>query len=324
VGNIVLNDAVTSATLSPSAPTSGQAFSVTGYQTVVNLPSSLAQAAAAIQPNLEGSASTQIDASGATPAKTAEGPLNFNVPIPSPVPDSGVTLSLPAAPATVSGFTATGGPITIQEDASASLSLIVAGNALDLTCTAYPNDSVTPSGITTTTPSASPIAPVIALSGGTPPPGIAPVTLTSTLSGGGQLGGTILVPWATPVSEQETLSGANASRAGGTVTYAVFSLQFSFFQLFPLGPMSLSNWIWVPIGFAGIVPVTSGSVPASEPVSLPAGVYLWQALYSGDANNQSSSSTAGLATEIVSQPPDGSPSPSGFGNPWGGMSWPHS
>ena len=38
VGNIVLNGAVTSATLSPANPTAGQAFSVTGYQTVVNLP----------------------------------------------------------------------------------------------------------------------------------------------------------------------------------------------------------------------------------------------------------------------------------------------
>jgi hypothetical protein len=222
----------------------------------------------------------------------------------------------------IHGFTATGGATTIQEDASATLSLIVAGNTLALTCTAYPNNSVTPSGITTTTPSASPIAPVIALSGGTPP-GIAPTTLTSTLSGGGESGGTIMVPWATPVSDQETLGGANAARAGGTVTFALYSLQFSFFQLFPLGPMSLSNWVWVTMGFAGIVPVTSGSVPASELVSLPAGIYLWQALYSGDPQNQSSSSTDGLATEIVSQPSDSSTSPSGFDNPWSGMSWPH-
>ena len=96
----------------------------------MNLPASLAGAAAALQPNLTGSATAQIDASGATPATTSEGPLNFNVPIPSPVPDAGVSLSLPSTPATVSGFTATSAAITIQEDASASLSLTVAGNAL--------------------------------------------------------------------------------------------------------------------------------------------------------------------------------------------------
>ncbi len=186
VGNVVLNDAVTSATLSPAQPTSGQSFTLTGYQTVVNLPASLAGAAAALQPNLTGSATAQIDASGATPATTSEGPLDFNVPIPSPVPDAGVSLSLPSTAATVSGFTATSGAITIQEDASASLSLTVAGNALALTCTAYPNNSVTPSGITTSAPTASPIAPVIAVAGGgsASTTTVAPVT-TTTKAGGG-------------------------------------------------------------------------------------------------------------------------------------------
>ena len=176
VGDVVLNDAVTSATLSPAAPSAGQSFSLTGYQTVVNLPASLASAAASLQPTLTGSATAQIDASGATPATTPEGPLDFNVTIPSPVPNAGVALSLPATPATVSGFTATTTGVTIQEDSAASLSLTVAGNALALTCTAYPNDSVTPSGITTTAPTAAPIAPVIAVAGG----GTGPTTTTTT------------------------------------------------------------------------------------------------------------------------------------------------
>jgi len=164
VGNIALNDAVTSATLSPAAPTAGQSFSITGYQTVVNLPQSLAAAAAAVSPGqpLAGSATAQIDASGATPATTPEGPLAFSVPVPSPIPAAGVSLSLPSTPATIAGFTATSGPITIEEDASASLSLTVAGNALALTCMAYPNDDVPESGITTTAPTGGPIAPVIA------------------------------------------------------------------------------------------------------------------------------------------------------------------
>jgi hypothetical protein len=183
-----LNDAMTSATISPASPASGQSFSLTGYQTVVNLPMGLASAAAAVSPNLSGSATAQIDATGATPAATPEGPLDFNVPFPSPIPDSGVSLSLPASPATIPGFTATGSQITIQEDSAASLSLTVAGNALALTCTAYPNNSVTPSGITSSTPSAAPLAPVIAVAGGgstatTAPP--APTTTTKPKAGAG-------------------------------------------------------------------------------------------------------------------------------------------
>ena len=187
VGNVVLNDAMTSATVSPAAPKPGQSFSVTGYQTVVNLPASLASAAGALQPDLTGSASTQIDASGATPAKTPQGPFNFDVTIPNPVPDTGVALSLPNTPSTISGFTATSGAITIQQDASASLSLTVAGNALALTCTAYPNNSVTPSGITTDAPTASPLAPVIAVAGGgsASTTTVAPVTTTTKAGGGG-------------------------------------------------------------------------------------------------------------------------------------------
>ncbi len=180
VGDIVLNDAVTSAMLSPAAPTAGQSFTVTNYQTMVAIPNSLASAAAAIQPNLSGSATAQIDASGATPATTPEGPLDFNVTIPSPIPTAGVPLSLPSTPATISGFTATSPNITIQEDSAASLSLTVSGSALALTCTAYPNDSVTPSGIVTSAPTATPISPVIAVAGGGSSATTVPVAPTTT------------------------------------------------------------------------------------------------------------------------------------------------
>jgi hypothetical protein len=105
-----------------------------------------------------------------------------------------VSLAVPSTPATVSGFTATSGGITIQEDSAATISLTVAGNALALTCTAYPNNTVTPSGITTATPSAAPIAPVIALAGGGSTSTTAPPTPTTkppaSKSGGGSAGGT--------------------------------------------------------------------------------------------------------------------------------------
>ncbi|MDR3649521.1 MAG: hypothetical protein P4L20_10555 [Acidimicrobiales bacterium] len=306
---MVLNDAMTSASLSPTNPGSGQSFSVTGYQTVVNLPQSLASAAAAVQPTLAGSATAQIDASGATPATTSEGPLDFSVPIPSPVPAAGVTLSLPTAPATVSGFSATGGPVTIKEDSSASLTLTISGSPLTLTCTAYPNDTVTPSGITTTTPSASPISPVIAVAAGsstttsmssasTSTSSAAPTTLTTSLSGGGQSGTTLALSPGTAVTDQATLSGANAASAGGTVTYRVFSLSFSSYH-FSHAFSSWYGWGWQPASSPDQVSVTNGSVPASSPVTLGTGVYFWRVSYSGDANNRPARTEQGAETEIV-------------------------
>jgi hypothetical protein len=177
---VVLNDVVTSATMDPGTPSSGQTFNLDNYQTVVNLPSSLASAAAAVSSSLAGSATAQVDASGATPATTSVGPLNFNLPFPSPIPDAGVTLSLPSTPQTVGPFTATSTAITMQEDSAASLSLEVAGSALTLTCTAYPDNSVTPSGITTSAPSVPSIAPVLAVAGGGSTTTTAPTTTTTT------------------------------------------------------------------------------------------------------------------------------------------------
>ena len=48
VGDIVLNEVTTTATLSPPDPSPGQQFSVTNYQSQVPLPASIASAAAAL------------------------------------------------------------------------------------------------------------------------------------------------------------------------------------------------------------------------------------------------------------------------------------
>jgi hypothetical protein len=165
VGNVALNDVTTTATITPASPASGGTFQLTGYQTVVNLPNDLATAAAAASNPLTGTATTQILASGATPATTNVGPTNFSVTIPSPVPPAGVSLSVPGSPETVSQtFTATSTNITIEEGSSATLNLTIAGQPFPLTCTAYPNNS-TASGLGASAPTASPIAPVIAVAG---------------------------------------------------------------------------------------------------------------------------------------------------------------
>jgi len=208
VGDIALNDAVTSGTVTPSSVTAGSTFNVTGYQTVVNLPASIVTAAAALgNSSIAGTATAQVDATGATPATTSVGPLDISVPIPSPVPDAGVSLSLPSAPQSVGPFTATTAAITIQEDSAASLTLDVSGSMLSLTCNAYPNNSVA-TGITTSTPPGSPIAPVIAIANGgsqattTVPPVTTTTKAPATGAGGGNGGNTTLA--TTPVTAPST------------------------------------------------------------------------------------------------------------------------
>jgi hypothetical protein len=185
--------------MDPPNPTTGQSFSLDNYQTVLLLPADLATEAAQLSPNIAGQSALQVDASGATPPTT---PLSipFNSTIPSPVPAAGAPLSIPSAPQTVPGFSATSNAITIQEDSTMSLTLEVEGTPLTLTCTAYANNAVTPSGATSDVPTSNPIAPVIAVAGGgsttttTAPPAaptttIAPATNPSTGSGGSGGGG---------------------------------------------------------------------------------------------------------------------------------------
>jgi len=162
VGSIVLNGAVTSGTITPASPATGSQFNLTGYQTIVNLPSALASAAAALgNTAIAGTAVAKVDATGATPASISGGTIPISSPIPSPVPAAGITLDLPAAPATIGPFTASGGTISLTEDSAAQLTLQVSGSPLSLTCTAYPNNTA-PTGITTSKPSGTPTSPVIA------------------------------------------------------------------------------------------------------------------------------------------------------------------
>ena len=105
VGNVVLNDASTSGTISPASPTVGQTFNLTGYQTKVTIPINLVQAASAFGSVLAGSATASVDATHATPGTISPGTINFSVPIPSP--PTALELDLPTTPMTVGPFTAT-------------------------------------------------------------------------------------------------------------------------------------------------------------------------------------------------------------------------
>ncbi|HLN42538.1 MAG TPA: Ig domain-containing protein [Acidimicrobiales bacterium] len=160
VGNIVLNDVVTTGTISPPAPAPGQQFSVTGYQTTLDLPSSIVSAAAALgNTDIAGTGTSRVDVSGASPS-SVESDSTFAVPIPSPVPDAGLVIASPSPVATIGPFTSAGGDIQVTQN-RIDLTLEVSGSILPLSCTAYPNNSAS-TGITSSAPHAPPISPVIA------------------------------------------------------------------------------------------------------------------------------------------------------------------
>jgi hypothetical protein len=85
------------------------------------------------------------------------------------------------------------------------------------------------------------------------------------------------------------VSGTNASEATGTVTYNVYS------------DSKCSDLV---SGGSAEPITTSGTLPASAPVTLDnAGTYYWQASYSGDTYNSSSTSSCGSETETVGASP---------------------
>ncbi|MGI8551162.1 MAG: choice-of-anchor Q domain-containing protein, partial [Dehalococcoidia bacterium] len=98
-------------------------------------------------------------------------------------------------------------------------------------------------------------------------------TLSTSLSSGGQTGGSITIFSGGSATDQATLSGA-AGSVGGSVTYTVFT----------------DSGCGTPLpGATSSVQVTNGVVPASQPVTFAGSgnfsTFNWQASYSGDPGN---------------------------------------
>jgi hypothetical protein len=106
-------------------------------------------------------------------------------------------------------------------------------------------------------------------------------TLSTKLSGEGKEGEELTVLEGSKVKDKATLSGKNASKATGKVTYTVYS----------------ESACKTPVAAAGEVTVSGEAVPASNEEELEGGAsYYWQAHYSGDAKNAESTSAC---TEIA-------------------------
>jgi hypothetical protein len=182
VGNIVLNNVVTTGTITPAAPAAGGTFNITNYQSTVALPTSIVGAAAALGNSaITGSAVLKVDATGATPASVTAPNITISAPIPSPVPAAGLNLVLPSTPGTVGPFTASGGTISLTVDPNVALTLVVSGSNLNITCHPYPNNTAA-TGIVTAAPAGSPASPVIATTsaGAAPTATTAPKAATPT------------------------------------------------------------------------------------------------------------------------------------------------
>jgi len=166
VGDVVMNDVVTTGSLSPARPTKGKSFSITNYQTTVPLPGTLVEALAALgATEATGSMQSSIDVSKARPASQQE-LATYSSPIPSSPTGNPLPVSAPASPTTVGPFKATSSRIAVKEASQMTLILDVVEGSTPLTmdCQAYPNNTL-PTGVTNQTPSGSPVAPVIAKSG---------------------------------------------------------------------------------------------------------------------------------------------------------------
>jgi predicted nucleic acid-binding Zn ribbon protein len=106
-------------------------------------------------------------------------------------------------------------------------------------------------------------------------------SLSTTLSGGGKEGAELTVSEGTKVKDKATLTGKNASKATGKVTYKVYS----------------ESACKTLVTSAGEVTVSGESVPASSEEELEAGrAYYWQAHYGGESKNAESTSPC---TEIL-------------------------
>jgi hypothetical protein len=111
-------------------------------------------------------------------------------------------------------------------------------------------------------------------------------SLSTSLSGESKSGAEIEVKEGSAVHDTATLGGTHAATAGGYIEYNVYS----------------DSECKDLVALAGSGEVTSGSVPKSSEETLPAGTYYWQAMYSGEGVNHSTTSTCGAEKAIVTAP----------------------
>lgn len=136
---------------------------------------------------------------------------------------------------------------------------------------------------------------------GTPPPLPAP-TIATVLSGGGQVGTKITVPTGTAVTDTATVVAPGGQPVTGRLSYEVYTTS------------SCSPGTQVQGAGGGL---TSGSGPTSNPLTLAAGTYYFQAAYSG--NGTLGPAVSPCSSEVLTVVPPSPPPPNSqftsVGNP---------
>jgi len=310
IGNLAFNGVVTSGSLAPAAPVGGRTFRLTHYQTKLDFPQNVATAFDALSPILQGSATAQVDATGASPAATTVGPVNFRKRIPTPVPSGGVTVSIPSSSRSVGPLSATGSVVSLAEDATLSLTLMVSGNPLSMSCSAYPNNAL-PEGIVLSSPAASPIDPVIVTATTRPGRNVVVNPNFTAVGSSGPLtvncvAGAVLLDnaaandWGVDcaglgtgtVDETTELVPIHFAHSGSTVLHVTGSVGDAIGQT-AMWSVSFGTWsVWVyPISGPVVACLEQTGNPAGQPTSCDAATVLnqWdelQGTYSGPAVDQ--------------------------------------
>jgi hypothetical protein len=122
-------------------------------------------------------------------------------------------------------------------------------------------------------------------------------SLSTTLTGGGQIGVSISAVQGAPVTDSATLGGAGAASATGTVSFAVYS-----------DPACKTL-----VTAAGSAKLSGGSAGPSSAETLAPGKYYWQAHYAGNLENQAATSVCGSEILTVLAPTTTSTTQSGGG-----------
>ncbi len=116
-----------------------------------------------------------------------------------------------------------------------------------------------------------------------PPPALTATATTTVQSGGGVSGSSLTVPSGTSVSDQARISGSQAAKATGTVTYNLYK----------------DNKCTVAATAGSTASVVGGIGGSSAAVKPGVGTYYWKVIYSGDAANAGSTSVCGSEILIV-------------------------
>ncbi len=139
VGTLSLPGAVITGSINPDPVAAGGSFSVSDFGLALTVPASLASLAAG--KSIAATVTGTVDVAGGSPT-TATGTFTGSETIPSPVPKSGVKLTLPGTLSPSSFTAASSGSVSVSSTTSASLALSLAGTALGTFACTQPAETI--------------------------------------------------------------------------------------------------------------------------------------------------------------------------------------